>query len=79
MLSPVGEFVLCSLEPLPQASSIIALVNPKEPPGRSVAVLVGSGEFQMGDRLIVSMRQAIQVGEDLLVPYSGILARLGIL
>ena len=76
-LAPLGAHVLCRPEPLPRASSVVQLVTPQEPPGREATVLCsGDTEFQVGDRIVVSMRLAIQVGENLLVPTTGILARL---
>lgn len=77
MLEPVGNHVLVRLEPLPGSTSMIHQISRPEPLGRECTVLCGSGEFQVGDRVIVSMRQAIQVGESLLVPTGGILARVG--
>jgi hypothetical protein len=77
MLEPVGDQVLVKLEPLPVASSVIQLVRRPEPPGREATVLCGSGEFQLGDRVVISMRQAIQVGDHYLLPIGGILARVG--
>lgn len=76
MLEPLDGHILVTPEPLKPQSSIIAVVGGPEPLGRECVVLRGSEEFEPGERVIVSMRQAIQVGDDLLVPLGAILARL---
>lgn len=77
MLQPIGDQVVVQLESLPARG---AIWTPEQDTHARTAIVRRSGteEFQPGERVIVSMRQATLVGDELLLPVGGILARLDV-
>lgn len=75
MLEPIGDFVLVKLEPQ-HATTTLWIPDRGELARPATVLRSGVYDFQPGDRVIVAMRQAIQVGDDLLLPEGGVLAKL---
>jgi len=71
---PIGPYVLLHPTPLPKGQG--KLWHPEgSHAAREATVIQGEG-FRPGERLLVPLRQVMQVGDDWLVPSGAILARL---
>lgn len=75
MLEPIGDYVIVQLDAAQECTAL--WTPPKGELAKQATVLrAGNGEFQAGDRVLIALRQAMQVGSEFLLPCGGVLARL---
>ena len=73
-LEPIGNYLVVRLDPEPTRGTL--WLPPKgEIAKRAMVLRSGVPEIPVGARVLVALRQGIQVGDDLLVPLAGVLAR----